>query len=109
MTSNLDRSDEEILAELRQIREKTAAYITFSQVQELVARLPIEKLPTAYHLLADLSVREPGSPSLQEEFMLLPLAERRRFMAEQAGRMAAYYEERALERDAWQAGDFVGD
>jgi len=81
--------------------------ITHSQVQELVTRLPIKKLSTAYRLLVDLSASDADSPSRQEEFMLLPLAERRRFMAEQARRMAAHYEKAASKRQAWQAGDFV--
>jgi len=81
--------------------------ITYSQVQELVMRLPVKKLPIAYRLLADLSVSDTDSPSLQEDFMLLPVAERRRLMAEQAKQMMAYYEQTASERQAWQAGDFV--
>ena len=81
--------------------------ITYSQVQELVMRLPIKKLSTAYRLLVDLSASDTDSPSRQEEFMLLPLTERRRLMAEQAKQMAAYYEQTASERQAWQAGDFV--
>ena len=82
--------------------------ITYSRVQELVMQFPIKKLPTAYRLLVDLSASEADSPSRQEEFMLLPLAERRRLMAEQAKRMAAHYEKVASERQAWQAGDFPG-
>ena len=81
--------------------------ITYSQVQEMVTRLPIKKLPTAYRLLVDLSAGDTDSPSRQEEFMLLPLAERRRLMSEQAKQMAAHYEQTTSERQAWQAGDFV--
>lgn len=81
--------------------------ITYSQVQGLVMRLPIKKLPIAYYLLVDLSAGDTGPPSLQEEFMRLPLAERRRLMAEQAKQMAAHYEQTASERQAWQMGDFV--
>jgi hypothetical protein len=81
--------------------------VTYLQVQELVMRLPIKKLSTAYRLLVDLSASDTDSTSHQEEFMLLPLAERRRLMAEQAKRMAAHYEQTASERQAWQAGDFV--
>lgn len=42
-------------------------------------------------------------------FMKLPLAERRRHMAEQAERMLVYYQsaEEAAERQAWQGGDIV--
>ena len=81
--------------------------ITYSQVQELVMRLPVKKLPVAYHLLVDLSVSDADSPSFQEDFMLLPIAERRRLMAEQAKQMTAYYEQTASERQAWQAGGFI--
>ena len=81
--------------------------ITYSQVQELVRRLPVKKLPIAYRLLADLSVSDTDSLSFQQEdFMLLPVAERRCLMAEQAKQMMAYYEQTASERQAWQAGDF---
>ena len=69
--------------------------ITYSQIQELVMQLPIKKLPAAYRLLADLNESDTDSPSPQEEFMLLPLAERRRLMAEQAKQMAAHYEQTA--------------
>ena len=81
--------------------------IGYSQVQELVTRLPVKKLPIVYRLLVDLSVSDTDSPSLQEDFMLLPVAERRRLMAEQAEQMMAHYEQTASERQAWQAGDFV--
>jgi hypothetical protein len=60
-------------------------------------RLPIKKLPIAYRLLVDLSASDTDSPSRQEEFMLLPLAERRRLMAEQAKQMVAHYEQTASE------------
>ena len=81
--------------------------VTYSQIQELVMRLPVKKLSVAYRLLVDLSASDATSPSRQEEFMLLPLAERRRLMAEQAKRMVTHYEQTASERLAWQAGDFV--
>jgi len=84
----------------------TATY-TYSQVQQLVTRSPLEKLPIAYHLLIDLSASDDESLSLQESFLLLPLAERRRLMAEQAEQMVEHYERTASERQAWQAGDFV--
>lgn len=81
--------------------------ITYSQVQELVMRLPIKKLPIVYRLLVDLSASDTDSPSLQEEFVQLSIAERRRLMAEQAKQMMAHYEQTASERQAWQTGDFV--
>jgi len=80
--------------------------VTYSQIQELVMRLPVKKLPIAYRLLVDLSESDTDSLSPQEEFMLLPLEERRRFMAEQAKQMVAHYEQTASERQVWQAGDF---
>ena len=81
--------------------------VTYSQLQELVRRLPAKNLPTAYRLLAELSVGEIDSPSLQQEFMLLPLAERRRLMAEQAKQMLVHYAQMPAERQAWQTGKFT--
>ena len=81
--------------------------ITYSQVQELVMRLPIKKLPIAYRLLVDLSAGDIDSPSLQQDFMLLPITERRRLMAKQAQQMLSHYEETATERQVWQVGDFI--
>jgi len=81
--------------------------ITYSQVQELIMRLPAKKLPIAYRLLVDLDKSDIASPSLQQEFMLLSMTERRHLMAEQAQQMAAHYEETVSERETWQAGDFV--
>ncbi|MBM4044223.1 MAG: hypothetical protein FJ279_03850 [Planctomycetes bacterium] len=78
-----------------------------SQVQELVKRLPAKRLPIAYRLLRDLSAADADSPSAQEEFLLLPMAKRRRVMAEQAKKMLAHYAQTASERQIWQAGDFV--
>ena len=80
--------------------------ITHAQVQELVKRLPAKKLPIAYNLLLNLNASNLDSSSLQKDFMLLPLTERRQLMAEQAKQMVAHYEETALERQIWQAGDF---
>jgi len=81
--------------------------ITYDLVQELVRRLPVKKLPIVYRLLVHLSASKVDSSSPQQDFMLLPLKERRRLMAEQAKLMAAHYKETALERQEWQAGDFV--
>jgi len=94
------------LVKFRRTNMETSAY-TYSQVQELVRKLPVKKLPVAYQLLADLSVSDASSLSLQEDFMLLPIAKRRRLMAAQAKQMVAHYERTASERLAWQAGDFV--
>ena len=81
--------------------------VTHAQVQELIKRLPVQRLPIAYRLLVDLSASGTESPSPQQEFMLLPLDERRRRLAEQAKQMAAHYEQMAMERQDWQAGDFL--
>ena len=105
--AELNRSTEEILAESGQVREKIVPYVTYSQVRELVTRLPLKKLPLAYQVLVDLSVSDADASSFQQGFMLLPLTERRRLMAEQAKQMMAHYEQTASERQAWQAGAFV--
>ncbi len=81
--------------------------ITYDQVHELIGRLPEKKLPIAYNLLVHLSRGTSSSTSPQHEFLLLPLAERRRIMAEQADRLIVHYEETSSERREWQAGDFV--
>lgn len=78
-------------------KEKTIAIITYDQVQELVRRLPVKKLPILYRLLVDLNANNIDSSSLQQDFMLLPLTERRKLMAEQAKQMAAHCEETASE------------
>ena len=83
--------------------------ITHSQVQELVNRLPAKKLPLAYDLLVDLADKESSEISPQLNFMLLPLNERRRIMAQQAEQMVSHYEETAHERKIWQAGDFIDE
>jgi hypothetical protein len=81
--------------------------VTYSQVQALVVQLPVKKLPVAYRLLTDLGKSDADATSPQQDFMLLPITERRRLMAEQAQRMITHYEETAAERQAWQTGDFV--
>jgi len=83
--------------------------ITYSQIQELVKRLPATKLPLAYNLLIDLTKAEDEQPSPQLGFMLLPLSERREIMAQQAKQMIAHYEQSESERQAWQGGDFVDE
>ncbi len=81
--------------------------ITHSQIQELIARLPIKKLPLAYSLLRDLAEQESGESSPQDDFMLLPLSERRKIMAQQAAEIVEHYEKTGAERQEWQSGDFV--
>jgi hypothetical protein len=83
--------------------------ITYSQIQELVMRLPATKLPLVYNLLADLSKKESESLSAQSNFMLLPLEERQRIMRQQAKELISHYEHSINERRAWQAGDFVDE
>lgn len=77
--------------------------ITYAQVQELVRRLPVKKMQVLYRLLVELNASNLDSSSLQKDFMLLPLTERRRLMKEQAEQMVAHYKETALERQVWQS------
>lgn len=83
--------------------------ITYSQVQDLVTRLPVTKLPLAHSFLIDLAnnVAETSSPQL--DFMRLPLSERRRIMEQQAQQLVAHYEQTAAEREVWQGGDFTDE
>ena len=41
------------------------------------------------------------------EFILRPLAERQRLLAQQAEQMVAHYAQTATEREEWQGGDFI--
>ncbi len=82
--------------------------VTLTQVQELVERLPAQKLPTAYRLLDELIASDPPR-SFQEDFMRLPRDERRRLLSAQAKELATHYEQTASERETWQVGDFVQD
>ena len=43
----------------------------------------------------------------RQDFVQLPLGERRRLLAQQAQQLMTHYEQTASERDEWQAGDFV--
>jgi hypothetical protein len=94
--------------------------VTYSQVQDVVRSVPLNKLPEAYKFLLKLALgpdegRKEGSLSrqttrtlsYQDEFMTLPLAEQERLMAEQAARMVSYYEQTADEREIWLGGDIV--
>jgi hypothetical protein len=83
--------------------------ITYSQVQDLVMRLPATKLPLAYSLLVDLASNETEALSPQREFIHLPLVERRRIMAQQAAQMLTHYEQTSVERQIWQGGDFIDE
>lgn len=82
--------------------------ITYTQVQELIARLPVNKLPAAYDLLSKLSDEETPAQSVQAEFLSLSLAERRRLLTQQTEEVLAqsHYQETAAEREEWQGGEF---
>ena len=79
--------------------------VTYAQVKQLVAKLPENKLPSAYRLLSALTAAEAQSP--QAEFMRLSVDERRQLLSQQAEQMKAYYEQTADERVEWQTEDFI--
>jgi len=81
--------------------------VTYGQVQDLVGRLPIQKLPIAYRFLTDLTRNERLLSLPQHEFFALPVTERRKLLAQQAEQLVAHYEETSDERSAWQSGDFA--
>ena len=81
--------------------------ITYSQVQELVARLPVTKLSTAYDLLLELVSGESKTTLCQLDFMLLPLNERHRLLAQQAEQMLDHYDQTETDRQDWQGGDVI--
>ena len=81
--------------------------VTYAEVQQLVAKLPENKLASAYRLLHALTTTEAQSP--QAEFMSLSADERRQLLSQQAAQMKAYYEQTADERSEWQAGDFIDE
>jgi len=60
-------------------------------------------------LLLELADKETGALSPQIDFIRLPLDKRRQIMAEQAEQVAAHYEQTAVERQEWQAGDFIDE
>jgi len=71
--------------------------------------LTTKKLPLAYDLLVDLVEKESSEISPQLNFMLLPLNERRRIMAQQPELVVSHDKETAHERGEWQAGDFIDE
>ncbi len=81
--------------------------ISYLQVQELVRKLPDKKLPIAYRLLSNLHPDNINSPSLQHDFMSLPLEERQSVMRQQAENMLAHYEQNKSDWQEWQAGEFL--
>jgi hypothetical protein len=80
------------------------AAVSIAEVQELVRRLPENKLPHAYRLLRDLAQQQ-GDTSVQVEFMRLPVGERRGLLRQEAVEIVSYYEQTAGERQEWQSGD----
>ena len=83
--------------------------VTYSQVQELVKKLPATKLPVAYNMLIDLAGTKPDIQSSQSHFMSLPIIERRQILAKQAKEMIEHYQQTTNERQVWQAGDFADE
>jgi hypothetical protein len=83
--------------------------ITYTQVQDLIKKLPAKKLRRAYDFLIDLAKEEEKIDSPQIEFMRLPLEERRRILEDQARYMVVHYQQAEAERDEWQSGDFGDD
>ncbi len=82
---------------------------TYSQVQELVRQLPATKLIIAYGFLLKLMGQKVDIQSPQIEFMQRPIEERSKLLKQQAAQMAAHYKRTALERQEWQAGDFIDE
>ena len=71
--------------------------VTYTQVEQLVKKLPKSKLPIAYHLLVDLVNREVDEQSPQAVFMRLSLEERHQLLAQQAEQMKEHYEQMSEE------------
>lgn len=67
--------------------------VTYTQVEQLVKKLPKAKLPIAYHLLVDLVNREVDEQSPQAAFFRLSLEERHQLLAQQAKEMKEHYEQ----------------
>ncbi len=83
--------------------------ITYTQVQQLIEKLPETKLPLVYHFLLELAGKDVEPQSPQADFMRLSPEERHRLLSEQAEQMKAHYEQTADERTEWQAGDFIDE
>jgi len=84
--------------------------ITYSNIQELVRQLPTTKLRLAYNLLYELVTKETELPSSSQlEFMRMKLDERHQILTQQAEQMVAHYKRTAVERQEWQAGDFIDE
>lgn len=72
--------------------------VTYTQVEQLVKKLPKAKLPIAYHLLVDLINRDVDEQAPQAAFMRLSLEERRQLLAQQAKQMKGHYEQMSDEQ-----------
>ena len=83
--------------------------ITYTQILDLIKKIPARKLRRAYDFLVDLTKEDEKEDSPQIEFMRLPLEERRQILEEQAKYMAAHYQQTEEKRDEWQAGDFIDE
>ena len=83
--------------------------ITYTQIQQLVEKLPETKLPLVYHFLLELAERDVEPQSPQVDFMRLSPEEQHRLLSEQAEQMKAHYEQTADERTEWQAEDFIDE
>ena len=65
--------------------------ITYAQVQELVTRISIVKLPIAYELLAKLAQERVDKLSPQQQFSLLSFEEQQHMLEQQAAEMVEHY------------------
>lgn len=83
--------------------------ITYTQVQQLVEKLPEAKLVVAYHLLLELVGKEVEPQTPQAEFIKLSAEEQQRLLSQQAEQMKTHYEQTADERTEWQSGDFIDE
>lgn len=70
----------------------------FAERARVIVLLPDEETQ-------NLTMEEDSSN--QPDFMRLPLVERRRIMAQQAEEMLAHYAQTEMDRQDWQAGEFV--
>lgn len=81
--------------------------ITYAQVQELVTRIPIVKLPIAYERLAKLAQERVDKLSPQQQFSLLSFEEQQHMLEQQAADMVEHYQQTSDERNEWQSGDII--
>lgn len=81
--------------------------ITYAEVQELVTRIPVVKLPIAYELLTELAQERVDKSSPQQQFAMLSKGEQQHLLEQQAAAMVDYYQQTAEERNEWQSDDFI--